>query len=62
MTVRALVASLLLVASTTPALAREERIAWFETWSDGVAAARATNRPILLVAAAPQCHEVSGLW
>jgi hypothetical protein len=38
------------------------RIAWFETWRDGLAAAQATNRPILLVAAAPQCHLISGLW
>ncbi len=38
------------------------RIAWFETWRDGAAAARATGRPILLVAAAPQCHDISGLW
>jgi hypothetical protein len=59
--IRALVASLLLVTAA-PALAAEERIAWFETWKDGVAAAQATNRPILLVAAAPQCHEISGLW
>jgi hypothetical protein len=53
--------ALLTLCLTTPALA-QERIAWLETWRDGLAAAQATNRPILLVAAAPQCHDISGLW
>jgi hypothetical protein len=37
-------------------------ISWFGTWQDGLAEARRTGRPILLVAGAPQCHGVSGYW
>ena len=37
-------------------------IAWFGTWKQGVAEAKRTNRPILLISAAPQCHGVSGIW
>lgn len=39
-----------------------ERIAWFGTWEGGLEEARRTRRPILLVAAAPHCHSVSGIW
>ena len=37
-------------------------IQWFATWTGGLAEARRTGRPILLVSAAPHCHEISGLW
>ena len=37
-------------------------IAWFGTWEDGLAEAKRTERPILLVSAAPHCHGVSGMW
>lgn len=37
-------------------------IAWHGTWKAGLAAAAAAGRPILLVAAAPHCHEVPGIW
>lgn len=37
-------------------------IAWYGTWKQGAAAARRLKRPILLVAAAPHCKSVSGLW
>jgi hypothetical protein len=37
-------------------------IQWFAAWDDGLREAKRTRRPILLVAAAPHCHEVSGLW
>ena len=37
-------------------------IQWFATWEQGLAEAKRTRRPILLVAAAPHCHETSGLW
>ena len=37
-------------------------IAWFGTWKQGLAEAGRTGRPILLVSAAPHCHNVSGLW
>lgn len=39
-----------------------ERIAWFGTWEGGLQEARRTQRPILLVSAAPHCHGVSGIW
>ena len=38
------------------------QIAWHGTWAAGLAEARRTGRPILLVAAAPHCHGVSGIW
>ncbi|MFT4649375.1 MAG: hypothetical protein ACI9X4_002614 [Glaciecola sp.] len=37
-------------------------IAWYGTWKDGLAEAKRTNRPILLMSAAPQCHGVPGMW
>jgi hypothetical protein len=37
-------------------------IIWFGTLRSGLAEARRTNRPILLVSAAPHCHNVSGIW
>ncbi|MDF1838861.1 MAG: hypothetical protein P1V35_13405 [Planctomycetota bacterium] len=37
-------------------------IAWFGTWKEGLAEAKRTNRPILLMSAAPQCHGVPGMW
>ncbi|MDC3379458.1 thioredoxin family protein [Planctomycetota bacterium] len=37
-------------------------IAWRATWDDALAAAQRTQRPILLVAAAPHCHNISGMW
>jgi hypothetical protein len=39
-----------------------ERIAWFATLALGLGEAKRTNRPILLVSAAPHCHEVPGIW
>lgn len=40
----------------------EEEIQWFGSWKEGAAVARATNRPILLVSAAPHCRNISGIW
>ena len=37
-------------------------IVWFGTLKDGIAEAKRTNRPILLLSAAPHCHNVSGIW
>ena len=37
-------------------------IAWYGVLTDGIADAKATNRPILLLAAAPQCAGVPGMW
>jgi len=42
--------------------AKGERIAWFGTWEGGLAEAKRTGRPIFLVAAAPHCHGVPGIW
>ena len=37
-------------------------IQWFATWSSGLKEAERTGRPIFLVAAAPHCAGVSGMW
>jgi hypothetical protein len=37
-------------------------IAWYGTWESGLAAAKRTGRPILLMSAAPHCHQVPGMW
>jgi hypothetical protein len=37
-------------------------IVWFGTLRAGLAEAKRTNRPILLISAAPHCHNVSGIW
>jgi hypothetical protein len=37
-------------------------ISWYGTWASAVKAGKETGRPILLVAAAPHCHQVSGMW
>ena len=41
---------------------KTENIAWFGTWEGGLAEARRTGRPILLISGAPQCHNVPGVW
>lgn len=40
----------------------EARIAWHGTWTGALAAAEASQRPILLVFAAPHCGSVPGMW
>lgn len=40
----------------------EGGIQWYATWQSGLNQARRTGRPILLIAAAPHCHNVSGIW
>jgi hypothetical protein len=37
-------------------------IQWFATWNAGLAEAKRTGKPILLVSAAPHCAGVSGIW
>lgn len=44
------------------ALARADSIAWYGTLRQGLAEAQRSGRPILLIAAAPHCHNVSGIW
>ncbi|MBI3267388.1 MAG: hypothetical protein HYZ53_00080 [Planctomycetes bacterium] len=38
------------------------RIAWHGTWERGLAEAQRLERPIFLLAAAPHCHGVPGIW
>jgi hypothetical protein len=45
-----------------PGKAPKGGIAWYGTWEAGLREAKRTNRPILLIAAAPHCHNVSGIW
>lgn len=45
-----------------PAGAETEGIGWIPTWKQAIAEASKAHKPILLVAAAPQCAGVSGLW
>lgn len=40
----------------------EPRIAWYGTLASGLAEAKRTQRPILLVSGAPQCLGVPGIW
>lgn len=59
-------------ASTTPSAAERTDdaptlgvsggIPWFATWESGLREAQRAGRPILLVAAAPHCAGVSGIW
>lgn len=37
-------------------------IQWFATWESGLREAQRLKQPILLVAAAPHCAGVSGIW
>ena len=39
-----------------------DRIAWYGTWEAAKAESARTKKPILLVAAAPHCHNISGIW
>ncbi len=56
---------LLLFCSAAEVSAQRElrrSIAWYGTWESGLAAAKESGRPILLVSAAPHCHQVPGVW
>ena len=41
---------------------KEGGVSWFANWQDALKEAIRTNRPILLVSAAPHCAGVSGTW
>jgi hypothetical protein len=45
-----------------PAAKRQAGIQWYPTWQSGIREAQRTGRPILLVAGAPHCAGVSGIW
>ena len=56
---------IVLFATGTLAFSAESpqpKIAWYGTLKSGLAAAKAANRPILLVSAAPHCLGVPGIW
>lgn len=60
-----LVASLVALGATALHAEEHEKksgIAYYATLDRALEVAKETNRPILLVAAAPQCHGISGLW
>ena len=68
---RTLITILFVAAAAAPAWAQKdgpppsgptEHIAWFGTWTAGLEAAKLSGRPIFLLAAAPQCHGISGIW
>jgi uncharacterized protein YyaL (SSP411 family) len=42
--------------------AATEGIGWIPTWKQAVSEARLTNKPILLMAGAPSCGGVPGVW
>ncbi|HAB12440.1 MAG TPA: hypothetical protein DCE47_12205 [Planctomycetaceae bacterium] len=62
--IRRIVPLLLPLVMTLAALPANaaDRIAWYSTLKQGLAVAKATGRPILLVSAAPHCHGISGIW
>ena len=37
-------------------------IVWYATLESGLAEARRTGKPILLMSAAPHCRNISGMW
>lgn len=58
----ALLGLLLCSAIARPAIAETEGIGWIPTWRQAIAEASKARKPILLVAAAPQCSGVPGIW
>ena len=62
---RTLLAISLLLAAGTVIHAEENlipRIAWYGNLADGLAEAKRSGRPILLVSGAPACLGVPGVW
>ena len=52
-----------LLGATTVANADEKpKVIWYGTLQGGLAEAKRSNRPILLLSAAPHCQSVSGVW
>jgi len=54
--------ALILFSLSALAAADDTKIAWYGTWNLAKAEAKRLNRPILLISAAPHCHNVSGRW
>ncbi len=42
--------------------AADDGIGWMATWEQAIKEARESNKPIMLVAAAPSCGGVPGVW
>jgi hypothetical protein len=42
--------------------AKRNLIAWYGTWEGAKAEAKRSGKPILLLSAAPHCHDISGVW
>lgn len=40
----------------------QERVIWYGTLDGGLAEAKRSGRPIILLSAAPHCQAVSGIW
>ena len=59
-----LVAALVLLSLASGADAETDTgsIQWFGRWTDAKAEAARSGKPILLVAAAPHCRGISGVW
>lgn len=53
---------LLLIWLFCTAAGAEGGIQWYASWEGGLAQAYRSGKPILLIAAAPHCHNVSGIW
>jgi len=51
-----------LLSLSSQALAAEPAIGWIPTWDQALAEAKLTKKPILLIAAAPSCGGVPGVW
>ncbi len=49
-------------ARVDAAPSRQAGIAWFGTLKSVLVEAERTGKPILLVSAAPHCHNISGIW
>ncbi len=49
-------------APRTSGVAIPSGIAWYGVLKDGLAEAKESNRPILLLSAAPQCAGIPGMW
>jgi len=52
----------LLAAVAAPQVDAAGKIAWYSTLKQGLAVAKASGRPILLISAAPHCRGISGMW
>jgi hypothetical protein len=59
------IALLLVPLAATLAAPRADaagKIAWYSTLKQGLAVAKSSGRPILLLSATPHCRGISGMW